>query len=90
MRGIKNIKQALHIVYLAIGEKEIPWYSKVIFIGILFAYLISPIDAIPEIIPIVGVIDDILTIPLAIYLALWLIPKNVMEKLKNKTGKEKN
>lgn len=86
MRGIKSIKHALQIVYLAIGEKEIPWYSKVIFIAILFAYIISPIDAIPEFVPILGVIDDILAIPLSIYLALWLIPKEILEKLKTQTG----
>jgi len=85
MRGIKSIKQAIHIAYMAIGEKEIPWYAKVIFIAILLAYLISPIDAIPEFIPVLGVVDDILTIPLSIYLALWLIPKDILEKLKNKT-----
>lgn len=88
MRGIKNVKQALHIVYHAIGEKEIPWYAKVVFIAILLAYLISPIDAIPEFIPILGIIDDILSIPLTIYLALRLIPKNVLTKLKNKTNEE--
>jgi uncharacterized membrane protein YkvA (DUF1232 family) len=88
MRGIKNIKQALHIIYLAIGEKQIPWYVKVIFIAIIAAYLISPIDAIPEIIPVVGIIDDILAIPLAIYLALWLIPKDILKKLKSKTNKK--
>lgn len=90
MRGIKSVKQALEIAYHAVGEKEIPWYSKAIFILILLAYIISPIDAIPEFIPIVGVIDDILTVPLAIYLALWLIPKDVLEKLKNKTHENNN
>jgi len=87
MRGIKSIKHALHIVYLAVGEKEIPWYSKVIFIAILFAYILSPIDAIPDFIPGLGLIDDILTIPLSIYLALWLMPKDIFEKLKNKAEK---
>ncbi len=89
MRGIKSIKHALHIVYLAVGEKKIPWYSKVIFIAIVAAYLISPIDAIPDFIPVLGVIDDILTVPLAIYLALWLIPKDVLGKLKEKTDNNK-
>ena len=90
MRGIKSVKQALHIVYHAIGEKEIPWYAKVIFIAILLAYLISPIDAIPEFVPILGIVDDILTIPLSIYLALRLIPRDVLKKLKNKTDEESN
>jgi uncharacterized membrane protein YkvA (DUF1232 family) len=85
MRGIKNIKQALKILYLALKEKEIPWYAKVIFIALVSLYILSPIDAIPEAIPVVGILDDIAIIPLAAYLALLFIPRKILDELKVKT-----
>lgn len=88
MRGIKNIKQALQIIYRALLEKQIPWYAKVIFILIIAAYILSPVDLIPDMLPIIGVIDDILAIPLAIYLALLLIPQQTLDKFKSETAKE--
>ena len=86
MRGIKNIKQALRITRLALHEKQIPWYAKVIFFLLIFFYIASPVDIVPEIIPVFGVLDDLAAIPLAILIALLLIPKDVLEKLKQKSS----
>ena len=85
MRGIKSLKQALQITRLAFHEKKIPWYAKVIFVLILFFYILSPIDIVPDVIPAFGLLDDVVAIPLAILIGLLLIPKDVLEKLKNKT-----
>ena len=64
-------------MYLAARHPQTPWYAKLLVAGIV-AYAFSPIDLIPDFVPILGYVDDLILIPLGVALALRLIPPAVM------------
>jgi len=74
----KKIKGNLTAVYYAYKDPRAGFLPKII-IGITLLYALSPIDLIPDFIPILGYLDDLLILPLLITLALKLIPKEVMK-----------
>lgn len=91
----KRLKQNLFVLYLSYQDSRTPWYAKVVAICVV-AYAFSPIDLIPDFIPVLGYLDDLIIVPLGILLALKLIPTNVIvdnlkaaEELKQ-NGKPKN
>ena len=73
----KELKYDLSALYLAYKRKDVPIVAKVIIITAV-VYALSPIDLIPDFIPILGYLDDLIIIPFLIFIALKLIPKNVM------------
>lgn len=75
----KRIKRDLHALYLASRDPRVPWYAKALAVATA-AYALSPIDLIPDFIPVIGYLDDLLLVPLGIYLAVKLIPPQVMEE----------
>lgn len=75
----KELKTELYALYLAYKMKETPILAKVVS-AVVVAYALSPIDLIPDFIPVLGYLDDLLLIPLGIRLAIKLIPPNIMEK----------
>ncbi|MFJ8244454.1 YkvA family protein [Peribacillus asahii] len=91
----KNLKRQIFILYFAYRDERVPWYVKV-FTACVVAYAFSPIDLIPDFIPILGYLDDVIIIPLGIMFALKMIRKDVIsdcevradEMIKN--GKPKN
>jgi uncharacterized membrane protein YkvA (DUF1232 family) len=70
---ISNIKKQTAQVYIALQFKETPWYAKVLA-ALTIAYALSPIDLIPDFIPILGYLDDLIILPLLVYLTIKLIP----------------
>lgn len=72
----KKIKHNLTRVYVSMKSKKTPWYAKVVG-GITISYALSPIDLIPDFIPILGYLDDIILLPLLIILTIKLIPRQV-------------
>jgi uncharacterized membrane protein YkvA (DUF1232 family) len=72
-----RLKRELFALHLAARDPRTPWYAKVLVAGVV-AYALSPIDLIPDPIPILGYLDDLLLLPLGIYLALKMIPETVM------------
>ncbi|MEE6449832.1 YkvA family protein [Gottfriedia acidiceleris] len=91
----KKLKRQVFTLYFACKDERVPWYTKA-FIVCVVAYAFSPIDLIPDFIPILGYLDDVILIPLGIYISLKLIPDNVIvdcemkaEKMMKK-GKPKN
>lgn len=64
-------------LYLAARHPATPWYAKLLATGIA-AYAFSPIDLIPDFIPVLGLLDDLILLPLGIALAIKLIPQDVM------------
>jgi len=64
-------------LYLAARDPRTPWYAKAM-IACVVAYALSPIDLIPDFIPVLGYLDDLVLLPLGIYLALKLIPTEVL------------
>jgi uncharacterized membrane protein YkvA (DUF1232 family) len=75
----QSLKQQTMVLYLAYRDPRTPWYAKV-FAALVVAYALSPIDLIPDFIPFFGYLDDLLIIPLGIYLAIKLIPQEVIDK----------
>jgi uncharacterized membrane protein YkvA (DUF1232 family) len=83
----KQLKKQIVIVYLAYMHKDVKWYKKA-FLLLILVYAVSPIDLIPDFIPILGYLDDIILIPLGIILAIKIIPKSVWEECKANAEKE--
>ena len=74
----KNLISQLYALYLAYRDPRVPWYAKA-FGAMVLAYALSPVDLIPDFIPVLGYLDDIVLIPLGIMLAVKMIPKEIME-----------
>jgi uncharacterized membrane protein YkvA (DUF1232 family) len=66
-------------LYLAARDPRVPWYAKIVAAGVA-AYALSPIDLIPDFIPVIGYLDDIILVPLGIALAIRLIPPALLEE----------
>lgn len=72
----KNLKTDVPAVFLSLKKKETPWYAKVIA-AIVVIYALSPIDLVPDFIPVLGYLDDVIILPALIALTIKLIPKLV-------------
>lgn len=79
----KALHAELYTLYLACRDRRVPWYAKV-FVVIVIAYALSPIDIIPDFIPVLGYLDDLILIPIGIYLALKMIPAEVKDESREK------
>ncbi len=75
----KQLKTKVAAVYLALKRKDTPLAAK-IAAGVTIGYALSPIDLIPDFIPILGYLDDIIILPVLIALSLKLIPKKIMDE----------
>ena len=75
----KEIKYNLSALFLAYKRKDTPILAKIL-IAITVAYALSPIDLIPDFIPIIGYLDDLIILPFLIYLSIKLIPKAIMDE----------
>jgi uncharacterized membrane protein YkvA (DUF1232 family) len=72
----RTLKRDVLALYLAAHDPRVPWYAKVVAAGVA-AYALSPIDLIPDFIPVLGYLDDLILVPLGIALAIRLIPPAV-------------
>ncbi|SIT90947.1 YkvA family protein [Edaphobacillus lindanitolerans] len=77
-RVAKKLKQNLFVLYLSYKDDRTPWFAKVVAICVV-AYAFSPIDLIPDFIPVLGYLDDLMIVPLGIAFALKLIPPEIIE-----------
>jgi uncharacterized membrane protein YkvA (DUF1232 family) len=66
-------------LYLACGDPRTPWYAKLLAVCIV-TYALSPIDLIPDFIPVLGCLDDLILLPIGIVLALKTVPPQVMKE----------
>lgn len=76
---IKEIKQKIFTLLYALKDHDTPWYAKLVA-GFTVAYAFSPIDLIPDFIPILGYLDDAVILPLLVWLCWRLIPKAVLAR----------
>lgn len=74
---VRRLKAELLALYLAYRDPRTPWGARLFVAGVV-GYAFSPLDLIPDFIPVLGYIDDLLLLPLGIWLALRLIPAEVM------------
>jgi uncharacterized membrane protein YkvA (DUF1232 family) len=78
LRGwAREMKRDVHALYLAARDPRVPWYAKAVALFVA-AYALSPIDLIPDFIPVIGYLDDIIIVPLGIMLAVRLIPPDIL------------
>lgn len=73
----RALKRETYALYLAYRDPRTPWYAR-LFAAAVVAYALSPIDLIPDPIPVLGYLDDLVLIPLGMALALRMIPREVM------------
>jgi uncharacterized membrane protein YkvA (DUF1232 family) len=73
----KKLKQQILVLYLAYKDDRVSWYAK-LFTACVVAYALSPIDLIPDFIPVLGYLDDVIIVPLGIMIALKMISREVI------------
>ncbi|MBN1934016.1 MAG: DUF1232 domain-containing protein [Anaerolineae bacterium] len=73
---VKSLKSQTYALYLAYRQPDVPWYAKALAACVV-AYAFSPIDLIPDFIPVLGYLDDLILVPLGLWLAIRLIPAPV-------------
>jgi len=73
----RALKAEIAVLAAAVRDARTPWYAKVLGV-IIVAYALSPIDLIPDFIPVLGYLDDLLLLPLGIWLVRRIIPADVM------------
>ena len=75
----KQLKTDIPAVFLALKDKKTPWYAKLLA-ALTVVYALSPIDFIPDFIPVLGYLDDLIILPALVALTVKLIPKDVFEE----------
>ena len=85
--GARRLKREVRALYLAYRDPRTPWYGRVLA-ALVVAYALSPIDLIPDPIPVLGYLDDLILIPLGVWLALRMIPREVMAECRGAGGAE--
>lgn len=81
----KRLKHETYALYLAGRDPRTPWYAKLLALAIA-AYAASPIDLIPDFIPVLGYLDDLILVPAGIWLVLKLIPAEVMAEARRRSA----
>jgi uncharacterized membrane protein YkvA (DUF1232 family) len=81
----RALKVDVYALYLAYRDPRVPWYAR-LFAAAVVAYAFSPIDLIPDVIPVLGYLDDLILVPLGITIALRLIPPAVMAESRAKAS----
>jgi uncharacterized membrane protein YkvA (DUF1232 family) len=82
-RWAGGLKVETYALYLAYRDPRVPWYARV-FAALVVGYAFSPIDLIPDPIPFIGYLDDLILVPLGIALAIRMIPAEVLAECREK------
>ncbi len=77
----RRLKLDVVALWIAAHDRRVPWYAKAVA-GAVAAYALSPIDLIPDFIPVIGYLDDLIIVPLGILLAIRLIPDVLMKEFR--------
>ena len=73
----RHVQNEVCALYLACRDPRMPWYARVLA-GAVVAYALSPVDLIPDFVPILGYLDDLVLVPLGVALVLRLVPADLM------------
>lgn len=82
---VRKLKNEVGALYFACKRSDVPFYAKLVAI-LVVGYALSPIDLIPDFIPILGYVDDLILVPIGITLAIKLIPKDIMDECRNQSA----
>jgi uncharacterized membrane protein YkvA (DUF1232 family) len=86
-RWARALKTETLALYLVARDPRVPWYAR-LFIGVVVAYALSPIDLIPDFIPVLGYLDDLILVPLGLALAVRMVPPLVLEECRARAREE--
>jgi uncharacterized membrane protein YkvA (DUF1232 family) len=81
---VKALKRETFTLYLACRHPRVPWYAKILAL-LVVGYALSPIDLIPDFIPVIGYLDDLILIPLGLMLVIRMIPEDVLAECRQKS-----
>ena len=85
----RRVKRDVVALWLAAHDSRVPWYAKLVA-GAVAAYALSPIDLIPDFIPVLGYLDDLIIVPLGILLAIRLVPDDLMQEFREEAVRREN
>jgi uncharacterized membrane protein YkvA (DUF1232 family) len=88
-RWAGSVKRDIHAVYLTAHDPRVPWYAKALA-AVVAAYALSPVDLIPDFVPVLGYLDDLLLLPLGILLVIRLTPPGIMAEHRAAAGRAKH
>lgn len=83
-----SIRRNVHALWFAVRHPDVPLIAKVV-IGLVVAYALSPIDLVPDFIPVLGWLDDLLLIPLGLWIAIRLIPVDIWRECQARARKDR-
>lgn len=84
---VRRLQRETYVLYLAYSDPRMPWYARV-WVLIVLAYAVSPVDLIPDFIPVLGFLDDLLLVPMGIWVAVRLVPAEVMADCREQANEE--
>jgi uncharacterized membrane protein YkvA (DUF1232 family) len=79
----RRLKVELFALYLAARHPQTPWYAKLVVAGFV-AYALTPVDLFPDALPILGIVDDLIFVPLAVALAVRFVPSPVLDECRGR------
>lgn len=83
----KQLKREFAVYRLVLKHPQTPWIAK-LFLGLAVGYLLLPFDLIPDFIPLIGQLDDVVIIPVLLYLALLFIPKWIIQSCREQVHEQ--
>jgi uncharacterized membrane protein YkvA (DUF1232 family) len=81
----RGFRRELKVYRLVLLHHRTPGVAKLL-LGLAVAYALSPVDLIPDVIPVAGYLDDLIIVPLLVITALWLIPRDVVDECRRAVG----
>jgi uncharacterized membrane protein YkvA (DUF1232 family) len=79
----RRLRLELFALYLAAGHPQTPWYAKVVVAGFV-AYAVTPVDFFPDVLPVLGLVDDLIFVPLALAVAIKFVPRAVLAECRGR------
>lgn len=79
----RRLRAEMHALWLAAKHPATPWYAKLLVAAVL-VYAVTPVDLVPDVVPILGIVDDIVFVPLALALAVRFVPQAVLEECRSR------
>jgi uncharacterized membrane protein YkvA (DUF1232 family) len=80
---VRRLRTELHALYLAARHPGTPWYAKLV-VASFVAYAVTPVDLFPDAIPVLGLVDDLIFVPLAIAAAVRFVPAPVLAECRSR------